>query len=255
MQIMVSYSFMESYLPSKRHKILRWRESGGELSVTINEVSETDAPVAFLVTELRDELTKYYWFDNQLWRPVLWSEMHGGKTGLFPISQLVSHIKSYTRFKHKKTEQEAISEIREESERFIIIDGVVCRKIGEPRYVLMTFGLGNNHGGTSLMIDNHYNSNISKDRYYNALDKEKAIADAKAVAIKRGDTNHVDRIGESWIIKVLMPEAVRCKPQEEHGDGDPFLNSLYALTANTSSTTEATLLAVALTASETSAMK
>lgn len=95
---------------------------------------------------------------------------------------------------------------------------------GEPRYVVMTFGLGCNHGGTALMLDSSYNSNISKDSYYSALQRTDAIAAATATAKSRGDLKSLP-IKPQGSIQVLIPEAVRCKPQEEAGEGDPFINN------------------------------
>ena len=254
MNITVVYEYEESYLPTKRHRIPRWRNVEGETVVTIKEVSKSDAPVAFIVNEI-NVTDKYHWVDEQLWVPLQWKDMHCDKTGLYPISELVKHIQQYSPYSYnrRKIKQDVIDGIINEASRFIIIDGIVCRKKGEPRYVLMTFGLGCNHGGTSLMIDNYYNSNISKDRYYNALDREQAIADAKAVAKRRGDTKHLEYIGESWVIEVLMPEAVKCNPQKEHGDGDPFLNKLYSATEN-SANPIVSMLMVATTVAELKAV-
>jgi hypothetical protein len=51
-------------------------------------------------------------------------------------------------------------------------------------------------------------------------------------------------------IRVLIPEMVRRNPEKEHGDGDPFMNSLNALTNGAGSVGEAAALVMAFTASE-----
>jgi hypothetical protein len=166
-----------------------------------------------------------------------------------PLTELKCYIKGvYDYWNYSK--EEITNSYIEDARGYIIIDGVVYKEIGEPRYVSMTFGLGHNHGSTSIMIDNRYNSNISKDSYFNALQREEAIKFTKERAIRRGDTNSINRIGESYNIEVLIPEAVKCNPQEEHGDGDPFLNSLYAITESSSNTNEAAILGMCLTASQ-----
>lgn len=72
--------------------------------------------------------------------------------------------------------------------------------------------------------------------------------DAKA----RGDTKNVGTFDRDINIKVLMPEMVRCSPQREHGDGDPFMNSLEDLVQGSGSAMEAGLLVMGATAAQIS---
>ena len=48
-------------------------------------------------------------------------------------------------------------------------------------------------------------------------------------------------------IEVVLPELVHRNPQKDHGNGNPFLNSLESVITGSSSVTEAGLLAMALT--------
>ena len=89
---------------------------------------------------------------------------------------------------------------------------------GEPRYVVNTFGLGHNHGGTGLFVEEYYNQNIAASNYFSALDGDKAVAYANKVAERRGDTNDVGKFEK--MIEVLIPEAVTIRPEVEHGEGD-----------------------------------
>jgi hypothetical protein len=231
MDFEVGYTYWEDYLPSPRCRNFRKRETNGSMTITIPDVSKEDAPIAFIVRDgVRfDRPEEIRLWNNQLWKAVEYREMYCGASGLWPIEQIPSHIK-YTRYGNViKNEQETQEQKKEIASSFLIIDGVVYRKSGEPRYVVMTFGLGYNHGGTSLMIDKHYNSNISASAYFNALDREDAIKAAKAIALRRGDTKDVDRMGNHYQIEVLIPSAVKCNPKTEHGDGDPFLNDVEAL--------------------------
>lgn len=75
----------------------------------------------------------------------------------------------------------------------VIIDGEVWALCGEPRYTVMTFGLGGNHGGTSLMLDFYDNPNIRGDSYFRADEFDEAIACAIETADNRGDSNDVQR--------------------------------------------------------------
>lgn len=109
----------------------------------------------------------------------------------------------------------------------VVLDGIVHVKAGEPRYVLHTFGLGNNHAGigTALLISTYYNNNIGHDRYFSALNYRAACESADAVASQRGDTRSMPVRAHSEI-EVLLPEAVRVSPQNEHGEGCDFINAV-----------------------------
>ena len=113
-------------------------------------------------------------------------------------------------------------------------------------YMINTFGLGHNHGGTGFFITYGYNQNIGKENYFNAMERDEAITYGKKVAYNRGDTDSVDGIGKDTIIEVLMPELVKRNPQKEHGDGNQLLNSLRSLSDNTSNVAEAGLLTIAI---------
>lgn len=150
--------------------------------------------------------------------------------------------------------EQIIQNIKKEMSRFIVCDGKIWELTGEPRYVINTFGLGYNHGGTSLSIDTSYNGNIGKNRYFNALQYEQAVEIGKQIARDRGDTNDIDRIGvfhqQPRYIEVLMPEMVKCDPQAEHGDGDPFINRLEGLVRLGGNPTTAGMLCILETCSE-----
>lgn len=90
---------------------------------------------------------------------------------------------------------------------FVIIDGQVWKRTGEPRYYITTFGFGRNHGGTSLMT-------VCRDTYgrntsiFRADDIDGARAYARRIANGRGDTDSLPRLDREPEIEVLIPEAV-----------------------------------------------
>lgn len=105
---------------------------------------------------------------------------------------------------------EVVKKIKEIANNMVFINGIVYEKADEPRYYSITFGLGNNHGSTSLSISNHFNPNIDMHSYFTALQYEEAKKFAIDVATCRGDTNCISRIGEDKI-EVLIPDAVKLK--------------------------------------------
>ena len=101
-----------------------------------------------------------------------------------------------------------------------------------------------------MFIEDFYNPNIPSKNYFNALHKADAVRYADEVAAKRGDTNDVGKFGKDIDIEVLMPECVRRNPEKEHGDGDPFMNSLETVIESSGSSTEAGLLVIAISGLE-----
>lgn len=115
------------------------------------------------------------------------------------------------------------------SKKWLIINGRLYEKTDEPRYNYVGFGLGRNHGGTGFFVEYSYNGNLSKDTYFRADQTDDAYNAAIKFALKRGDTDSAKYIRDKWknketYIKILIPEAVKLDPQNETGDGDPFLN-------------------------------
>lgn len=247
MQIQVEYAYNEEYLPSKRHKKPRIRDAQGTMTVELQEITFSEAPIAFMVYErLRSHPKEFRWWKDRLWTPVLQKDGTTGVEEHYPINELINELKTIVPYQFTIGKDVIEEKKRKFAADHILIDGFVYECANEPRYVVMTFGLGHNHGGTSMFVEEWYNPNIGKDRYFNALEKEKAIAEAMRIATARGDTDDLSRIGTSCRIEVLMPEVVHCSPQNEHGDGNPFLNKLYAISESSSSKDEAALLALAV---------
>ena len=252
MKIPVVVEYREAYLPTPRCRKYRYRKSKKEAKINVREIPSERAPVAMIVQDWNDDYTKevgteYRFYGGKFFVPAKWRDYHCGKSGPLPVDELRWYLRC--RYDYWNCDyEENRKAIQEDARRFLIIDGSVWREIGEPRYCINTFGLGHNHGGTSLSVDNYYNSNIGKSRYFSALDGDLAVQKANEIAAGRGDTNDVGHFKQR--IKVLMPETVKVKPQKQHGDGDPFTNSLESIIKGAGSAMEAGLLAIAFTAAE-----
>lgn len=88
----------------------------------------------------------------------------------------------------------------------LLIDGVYHRVAPEPRYVVMTFGLGGNHGGTYVSVTDYTNSNLKPEAYFGATALAEAQAYARATAAARGDTTAIG-VDPSPFLDVRLPEA------------------------------------------------
>lgn len=254
MEIQTEFEFWEGFLPTPRCRKLRYREAKAITTVTVPEVTEAEAPVAFRVTEYDihsggPATTPYRLWNNRIWKPRMWNEEVCGTEGALPVKELQHIVRSPSCRTFQSTE-EAIKNKNAVASNYLIVGGTVYFITDEPRYVVMTFGLGHNHGGTSLFVETGYNSNISHERYFTALERDKALAAARRIAGNRGDTESLPRLGEHENIEVVLPEAVKCNPAKDHSDGDPFLNGLESLTETADSVAEAGFLVLTKNLSE-----
>lgn len=112
--------------------------------------------------------------------------------------------------------EQTMQHIREVAAGMVSVDGVIFERASEPRYYVITFGLGNNHGGTSLSPTTYYNRNIPQHCYFSAADRDAAISYALEVANNRGDNESIKSIESTEMIEVLMPEMVKVNPQVDH---------------------------------------
>ncbi len=270
----IPYQYKQEFLPTKRHRRLRFRNIYDELDVQIKELADDDFPIAFIVTDydflyerdgqepefkLHDMEIRYH--DGELWKAVRKSDIVHRGGGWMSVADIEDNLRFVARSNFQYGDDQSdqfgndsvINEddkivmetaIRIAADSYIVFDSKVWRKCGEPMYNIHTFGLGHNHGGTGFFIEYSYNSNISAKNYFNALEREKAIAYGRMVAERRGDTDSIDRIGDGKKIEVLMPELVKRNPANDHGDGDAFMNGIEEMIQTSDSVMEAGILTV-----------
>lgn len=282
MKYNIEFWSMEKYLPTKRHRKIRKRYVKNNIDIEITEPNEKEFPIAFIVHDYQsvyDNAKRYDDFNgngdyrmfpekirtynNRLYKPVRIT--HGAAISLnfesldYIKGKLTEREPFYIQGEEFTEEsiikesniEEKIEEIKEKSKSYIVFDNKVWQECGEPMYNINTFGLGHNHGGTGFFISYNYNNNINNKNYFNALQREEAISYGKQIALNRGDTDSVDRIGVENI-EVKIPEMVKRNPQQEHGEGDSFINSINAITEGATSAMEAGILSMALLSSELS---
>lgn len=244
-----------AYIPSARSQKYSFDEVTGNISLSIPSVSSDEAPVAFRLTDYSH--TEYKQTEIRFWQGKLWKQHtdwdRSGEKAVrvkdFGPDYLADHLlHPGLPWGHSRSRELCVKKYRKEAERYILIDGYIWERAGEPRYVVNTFGLGHNHGGTALFVEEFYNSNIANTNYFSALDGDAAVAYANKVAERRGDTNDVGKFHK--MIEVLIPEAVTIRPLQEHGEGDPFMNKINAITEAAPDSTTAGLLAIMATAQE-----
>lgn len=279
MKLNIKYWNQEKFLPTKRHRNLRERNVENIEEVDIAEPSADEFPVAFIVKDydtvweregedgdFKMVSTEIRAYKGMLWKAIRHSRYVYRAPGWLPIDLLPHIIEGYApystteelEFKEGQSiiqsdnKAECRRKMLETAADYLIFDGKVWNTCGEPMYLINTFGLGHNHGGTGFFVEYYYNPNISKNNYFNALQREEAIAYGKQVAANRGDDKSIEGMGDYDIIEVLMPEMVRRNPQTEHGDGNEFNNTAEAIINASDSSNEAGLLVALMAMSSAS---
>lgn len=232
--------YEEEYLPSNKHRIPRKREVQEVVQAELKEKKRDAFSLALTIHDYQSYLgedgesqfgiveTEYLTDKENLY--IEKREQSGAlileKSTVEDLRHSINRELSYMG-KQFNTRERARQFLEEKLNQYVMIDGVIYERTSEPRYAIITFGLGHNHGGTNYFIENFYNPNISKDNYFNALEFDKMKERAIEIANSRGDTKDISRIQESRVkIEVHDPSVIKCNPQKEHGFGDPFLNSL-----------------------------
>lgn len=284
MILKIDFTYEEKYLRTSRCRKPLARTREGIYELAIKELAKAECPIAAVVHDMKSvyegATTTADFEGNGEYK--MFAEpyrVHNGKfykfcrasygaaisTAQTELKYVIADIKSdlYRYSLYEKENlfsdksvyisdnlSEIVDNMQARANKYISLDGELWKECGEPRYVVNTFGLGHNHGGTAMFIEEFYNSNISSKNYFNAVDRDKAITYAKETAIARGDTDSVKRIGEMENIEVLIPEFFKVDPEKEHGEGNAFLNLLEDMVTSSNNATEAGILVTLATASE-----
>lgn len=284
MNLKVDFTYEEKYLRTSRCRKPLARTREGIYELAIKELAKAECPIAAVVHDMKSvyegATTTADFEGNGEYK--MFAEpyrVHNGKfykfcrasygaaisTAQTELKYVIADIKSdlYRYSLYEKENlfsdksvyisdnlSEIVDNMQARANKYISLDGELWKECGEPRYVVNTFGLGHNHGGTAMFIEEFYNSNISSKNYFNAVDRDKAITYAKETAIARGDTDSVKRIGKMENIEALIPEFFKVDPEKEHGEGNAFLNLLEDMVTSSNNATEAGILVTLATASE-----
>ena len=221
LDVSLAYEVNEIPLRCRKPRLVRHTTT---VEITIPVIRLEDMTHAFTVDDFGSEASEIYAYNDQLWA----QPAHEATTPVYVEGEGwdASWIRrmseaDYTRFGYNvASEEDAVAELRKEMAGLLIADGHLYRPVAEPCYITPTFGLGNNHGGTGLMVSRHAEL---ADRCFRADEFEAALARAIEIAEGRGDTEDVQRFKdhpeEYRSITVHAPEEVKlvtCPPTPEH---------------------------------------
>lgn len=200
------------YIPPRCRKP-RYTSFDTEVEVEIPVVGRGDVTLAFTSEETMRVGTEVVEYEGLLYTPIVDGIASGEQDREVHLSADSPRFSRVVDFRHDFNASSAEEFERQARERLLetlIVDGTVYTRVGEPRYVVSTFGFGNNHGGTSLTSATFDNGNIPAEMYFRADEFEQARSRAIEVALKRGDTNDVPRLEQMKpIITVHNPDSVK----------------------------------------------
>lgn len=253
MKITIQYRYIAEVIPPRCRKSRRV-EQASTITLTIHEVTATEAPIAIVERshdwdDNSNEIpvaVEYRWWGKRLWIRSRFQRVSRGEWETQTAAQFQQDPYPFDLAepsRHDYHWYESLSQRRAGFRRWaasiLFVDGERWVVSGEPRYVIMTFGLGHNHGlghGTDLTTDTGYNGNIGRGRYFRVDQYALALAETARIATARGDTKAlpVEETQQPTRFDILIPEAVRLNPAREHGNGCAFTNGIEAMIESTS---------------------
>lgn len=236
MKIKIFFSYVENVIPPRCRKPRRVRFHDGEIELEVPEVQSGEAPVAIRAMCKPDSKETPYQMEYRWWKNRLWTNVqcYRGQPHLDRETKLPSMFLKYDqiidlrgdwRLENRdfgiymsdveNSKVKIIDYLTEWANHELIIDGVRHQPCSEPHYVVMTFGLGRNHGGTACVIDGYHDQNDFNSIVFSLLERDKAIKKATEVATLREDLKSlpIEPHGPDW--EVLIPEAIQIKPLDQ----------------------------------------
>lgn len=192
--------------------------------VTIPVVASEDAPLAFTVDDRSRGVTFVRSWHEALYRPDLRHPNRASSEDENPHLTIEDEPPATITHDHYRNRSESVASdgqwAKQVHDAFpgcnasrIIIDGCWWVRTHEPRYGVQTFGMGSNHGGTSLGVYWADPNGVGPRDVFPADRHEKAREHALHVANERGDTESAARIATSDApIEVNDPDQVRLIP-------------------------------------------
>lgn len=137
----------------------------------------------------------------------------------------VGHPEQYTKqsVHTSNTEKESREAVLAEASRWLILEGGIWEKCGEPMYYVQTFDFGNSYDGTYLLVGDCYNPFIPRSHYFAADKKTEAVLFAREEASKYGHTDSIKYMRKYAHIEICMPELVSRNPEKDPDDANRFL--------------------------------
>ena len=233
----VSYKWIErNVLLTPRHKVPRDVAHNCTAKVSLLSITRDDTDPGFTVTDrewvfrdkdgvrtgrydeaggknesdLEEVERELLIYDGQLYGEVLMADDSGKAVEADGMWMEKRAGAGYRNWYEGATEAEAADHVQSSLDGYISIDGKVWQSTREPVYRIMTFGMGDDHGGTSLTIGiaPETDKNTADDWYVPATQHKAAVERAVQVATDRGDLQSIGGIRATAPIRVHSPNYV-----------------------------------------------
>ena len=196
--ITVTYKYTEMVVPP-RCRNPRPQVSTDTMTVSVPCVTREQAPVVLRVPD-GNETAELRGYNGDLYEPARTARSGGDYALTEEVTPGSPAFPAQVTRSDRAAQPKVVKDVNEFYATHLIIDGYVWVKTEEPTYEITTFGMGHNHGGTGLFVSRFPRNEMSTHR---ATDLDAAIEDAVAVAVRRGDTDSVQRIRDTRPIEVL----------------------------------------------------
>ena len=205
MNIKTWIKYTEGYLPSTRHRKLRYKELEEYVDIELKEISINDMKLKYSHMNICEGYeVLYYEYQNKLFTKAIFRgdrDFRGYKNTLEELQWWNRNGSMFFGFKTEDTRDAMIEKAKTYIDKYLLVDGELYITTTKPMYKIVTFGVGNNHAGigTALSIANYeswYASILVEPNKRNEVEKE-----ALNIAIKRGDTDSIEYIKNCPIIK------------------------------------------------------
>ncbi len=202
MNLKINYEYWEDVIPPRCRKP-RPEKRSDTLEIEIPEMEDSNFPLAFVVTKNVEELER-----TEIRLDVTAKQLYS-KSNRWTSNDLATRKIGW--WPNGLSQADVVDAICSAYRPIRLYNGEVWEACNEPIYEVCTFGLGNNHGGTAVMIRDHYSDDHLNAWAFRADEYNEAVEKALEVAENRGDTESIESIKttkEIYFIEVLMPEAI-----------------------------------------------
>ena len=165
---------------------IKYKEAGKEkedyINVSLNEVGLEKLTLAFEDNSFQGK-GKIYSYKGKLWSKVKHGSIisdpveHGLKTTLDELVYRNLKCSTYFDFAQKRDAviKKAMADIP-----FILVNNILYEETAEPRYCVVSFGLGYNYGGIGMFVT--YNDDCFHGKHFSAFDGRNAVDYANKLA-------------------------------------------------------------------------
>jgi len=215
----ILFPYTELIIPPRCRKARYVNFDDGVFTTNIPCITAEQAPVAIRAT-FSCKTFEYRWYKERLWTA---ESLYRGKPvndstyrAIEPVIDLRDGPASnpYILNAREKTHLDNTVALDARLKDIIIIDGQTYCVAGEPVFTVCTFGLGNNHGGTSLIATDALSISVSgttPENIYGLMDIQSGIDAATKTALERGDTRYLPIIANGPLFEILINEAVKIR--------------------------------------------